>query len=321
MALTMRRPDREDDFLRVRGFLREVLDANGGRQLSWHVARWDYWRWHVVENCAACDPLPEVTFIWESADGGIVAVLNPENGGEAHLQIHPRHHTPELEAAMLDVAEARLSRPDADGRSCLQAYAHQGDGGRQALLAARGYLPVDRSGCAEHQRSLDLAGAGAAAPVPAGYVVRSLGDEDELPARSWVSWRAFHPDAPDSAYEGWQWYRNIRRAPLYRRELDIVAVATDARATPRAPTGEMAAFCTAWYDDVTRTALFEPVGTAPEHRRRGLGRAVLAEAAGRLRLLGCRQAHVSGYSAAANALYAAAGFTDCDVYEPWLKRW
>ena len=47
--------------------------------------------------------------------------------------------------------------------------------------------------------------------LPAGYSIRALRDETELPARSWLSWRAFHPDEPDSAFEGWDWYRNIQR--------------------------------------------------------------------------------------------------------------
>ena len=83
---------------------------------------------------------------------------------------------------------------------------------------------------------------------------------------------------------------------------------TDGMVAAFAPTGEMAAFCTAWYDDVTRTAYFEPVGTAPEHQRRGLGRAVLAETLRRLQRIGCVVAFVGGYSIPANALYASAGF-------------
>ena len=66
-----------------------------------------------------------------------------------------------------------------------------------------------------------------------GYTFVSVGDEAELPARSWVSWRAFHPDEPDDKYEGWEWYRNVQRAPLYCRDLDLVAVAPD---------GELAGF-------------------------------------------------------------------------------
>ena len=34
--------------------------------------------------------------------------------------------------------------------------------------------------------------------------IRATGDVADLPARSWASWRAFHPEAPDEDYEGWE---------------------------------------------------------------------------------------------------------------------
>ncbi len=144
--------------------------------------------------------------------------------------------------------------------------------------------------------------------MPSGYSVRSLGDKEELPARTLVSWRAFHPDAPDSDYEGWDWYLNIQRAPLYRRDLDIVAVA---------PGGELAYFCTVWFDDVTRTGAFEPVGTAPNHQQRGLGKAVMVEGLNRLKHLGATLATVSSFTPPAHALYSSMGFTDYSLLEPW----
>jgi ribosomal protein S18 acetylase RimI-like enzyme len=106
------------------------------------------------------------------------------------------------------------------------------------------------------------------------------------------------------------WYRNIQTAPLYRRDLDIVAVAPD---------GAVASFCTIWFDDVTRTAYFEPVGTTPAYQRRGLGKAVLCEGLRRLKRMGGTIAYVGGYTEAANALYASAGFVQYALSEPWEK--
>jgi GNAT superfamily N-acetyltransferase len=154
-------------------------------------------------------------------------------------------------------------------------------------------------------------------PIPGfapqnGYAIRALGEEAEIPARSWLSWKAFHPDEPDEKYEGWEWYKNIQRIPLYRRDLDIVAVAPD---------GEFAAFCTTWVDAVTKTAVFEPVGTHPNHQKRGLGKAVMMESLRRAQNLGATLATVSSYSPAAHALYESMGFTEFDLLEPWIKEW
>jgi len=192
----------------------------------------------------------------------------------------------------------------------LVLWAHASDPLRRNLLTRRGYskskwLP-------EYQRRRDMR-----EPIPdfqpaEGYVILALGDESEHPKRSWVSWKAFHPDEPDEKYEGWDWYRNVQRAPLYRRDLDLIAVA---------PNGEHAAFVTLWYDDVTRTAAFEPVGTHPDHQRKGLSKALMAEGLRRVRDLGATLCAVSSYSEKAGNLYASMGFVEYDLSEAWVKEW
>jgi GNAT superfamily N-acetyltransferase len=120
----------------------------------------------------------------------------------------------------------------------------------------------------------------------------------------------FHPDEPDENYQGWQWYPDVQRCPLYRRDLDLVAVAPD---------GELAAFCTVWYDDVTRTGYFEPVGTLPVHQRKGPGKAIMTEGLRRLKHMGGIYATVAGYSDAAIALYSSVMSPDAVLYERWHK--
>jgi mycothiol synthase len=306
--LTMRRYRDEEDYWRIRNFLRQVFLLNGLHQYSWPVGRLDYWRWHGIENCDACDSIASVIFIWETEDGEIAAVLHPESRGEVFLQVDPRLRTPELEEEMLDVAEEHLVHPE---RKRLWAFAHTDDDLRQEVLTRRGFTKVTRPQAVEHQHRRWLDGPIPAVQPPPGYTVRSLGEVDELPSRSWASWRAFHPDEPDEAYEGWEWYHNIQRQPLYRRDLDIVAVAPD---------GEIASFCTIWYDDVTRSAMYEPVGTVPEHQQRGLGKAILTEGLHRVKRMGVVMAFVSGFSPAANALYDSAISPDCDFSEPWVKQ-
>jgi ribosomal protein S18 acetylase RimI-like enzyme len=63
------------------------------------------------------------------------------------------------------------------------------------------------------------------------------------------------------------------------------------------------------------------VGTHPDHQRRGLGKAVMAEGLRRAQRLGATLASVSSYSPAAHALYASAGFTDVELSEPWQRAW
>ena len=316
MKPSMRNYQSEEDYWCIREFLREVSLLNDRHDFAWSLLRWDYWRWHVNENIFHCK-LEDVVTLWE-AEGRIAAMLNPDSPGEAFFQVHPAHHDSELLSEMLDVAEQKLATQKQEGRKELIAWVNEKDGLHTAILSRRGY--VRSRFAAEHMRRRSISTTLNAAlfqpipdcPPPAGYTVRALGDESELPARSWLSWKAFHPEERDEKYQGWEWYRNIQRVPLYRRDLDIVAVAPD---------GELAAFCTVWFDDVTRSAVFEPVGTHPDQQKRGLGKAVMHEGLRRARRLGATLATVSSYSKGAHALYESMGFTDVDILEPWIREW
>jgi GNAT superfamily N-acetyltransferase len=196
-----------------------------------------------------------------------------------------------------------------DNQQVVAIWVNPNDQLRVELLKKRGY---SKGKWAESQWQRDLDLPIEKASVPDGYSIRSLGDVDEIPARSWASWRGFHPDEPDEAYQGWEWYHNIQSCPLYRRDLDIVAVA---------PGGEIASFCTMWFDDATRSAYIEPVATVPEHLRRGLARATITEGLIRLQQMGAVRALVIGYEPAANALYAATLSPIHEKLEQWQRKW
>jgi mycothiol synthase len=298
----------EEDYWCIRRFLREVSLLNDRHDYSWSLLRWDYWVWHVNMNIFQFK-LEEVVTLWE-ADGQIAAMLNPDGPGEAFFQIHPAYRESVSMSEMLDVAEQKLFRTNDPGKKELLVWVNEDDDQTKRLFTERGYQRSKFKG--EHMRRRSLA-----QPIPDplpqnGYTLRALGDESELPARSWLSWKVFHPDEPDDKYQGWEWYKNVQRVPLYRRDLDIVAVAPD---------GELAAFCTVWFDDITRTAVFEPVGTHPDHQKRGLGKVVMSEGLRRAQRLGATLATVSSYSAGAHALYQSMGFTEFDLLEPWIREW
>ena len=173
-----------------------------------------------------------MVFLWEDAQGRIAAVLNPEGKADVHLQVDPGQRSAQLVDEMILTAEEHLAETGENGRRKLLIWADAHDELRQELLARRGYQKQDWPEY-QRRRSLDLE-IPEGCPAP-GYTVRALGETEELPERSWASWRAFHPDEPDERYQGWEWYHNIQRMPLYRRDLDMVGVAPD---------GKIASFCT-----------------------------------------------------------------------------
>jgi mycothiol synthase len=295
----------------MRAFLRQVFDLNHQLQRSWHVARLDYARWHSCLNCAKIG-LEDVVTLWESGDE-LIAFAMPDGGpGEAHFCVNPLLRTLELEEEMLAVAEERLATVNPDGLHRLLIWSPEQDQLRRDLLTRCGYT---RDNWSEHiwRRRLDLPIAEVqAAP---GYTLRSLGDGLELLERCYASGLGFHNGDIRIAVENRDdptWYRNIQTAPLYRRDLDLVAID---------PAGSIAAFCTIWFDDVTRSAYYEPVATVPAHQRRGLGKALMIEGLRRLQRMGAVTAFVSGGSPAANALYQSVIGPDYELYEAWLREW
>jgi GNAT superfamily N-acetyltransferase len=308
MQTKMRKYQFEDDFWSMRDFLRQVFFLNNLHERSWHVARLDYARWHTCLNCANVS-LEQVAYLWE-CDGQLIAFLMPDGGpGEAFFNVHPDLCTPELEAEMLDVAEANLTAVKEDGSRQLVVWCSEFNTLRQELLTRRGYT---RQGEAEHQWRRLLDKPIPDVPLAAGYTIRSLGDGLELLERCYASGLGFHQGDIKVAVENRDdptWYRNIQTAPTYRRDLDLVAVAPD---------GAIAAFCTIWFDDVTRTGVFEPVATVPSHQRKGLGKAVMHEGLRRLQRMGALVAYVGGYEPGANALYSSVMGPEHDLDEPWI---
>lgn len=308
MKLSMRPCQNEDDYFRVRNFLREIFLLNDRLEHSWNVARLDYWRWHFIATCRVCESLEKGMTLWETPDGRIAAVLNDLGGGEIRLHVHPHFRSAELENELLAHAEEHYPETTENGKR-LTVPVFADDSLRPEFLTHRGF--TKRPGWNHHYRR-DLTAPLPVSPPPGGYHIRSMGDESEHASRSWCSWRAFHNDEPKSNYDGdFSWYKNVQSSPLYRRDLDIVAAASD---------GSIAAFCTIYYDDYTRSAVTVLVGVAAEHWRRGLGKAVVTEGMQRLKHLGCTRVFSTANDDPANALYRSV-LQEMKVTDTWIKEW
>lgn len=314
MKLVMRSYRNEEDYWRIREFLRGVTLLNDRREISWHVSRWDYWIWFGNPHIGKMQ-LEEKVFLWETEHGQIAAVLNPEDRGSVFLQVHPDFRVAELEEEMVATAERHLTSTTfgADGKPRIWIWSDSQDKTLQEILARHGFRRIEQAGEQERQHRCSLDQPLLDALPTQDYTVRALGDGLELLERCYASGLGFHKDDVNVARgnrDRPEWYRAIQTAPLYRRDLDLIAVAAD---------GSIASFCTIWFDDVTRTAGFEPVATVPAHQQRGLARALMIEGLHRLKRMGCKVAFVGGYSEAANALYFSVMGPDHDISEPWEK--
>ncbi|MFB8182976.1 GNAT family N-acetyltransferase [Streptomyces sp. NPDC055966] len=109
-------------------------------------------------------------------------------------------------------------------------------------------------------------------------------------------------------------YEGVRRTPPYRGDLHLLV---------EAPDGTMAASTIMWLDEANRTAEFEPVGTHPDYRRLGLGRAMLLHGMHLAREAGAGHMTVACLGAPghpeARGLYYGVGFRPFTRDEPLIN--
>lgn len=208
------------------------------------------------------------------------------------IQALPGAEKWKIEKEMLAWAAGRCLASVTDGAApTLKASAFAADPEQAAFLEALGF---ERQPGYVHFTQ-PLAGT-LPAPAVEGFVVRTVAGDHELDERSAAHREAFQPSRVTEGQ-----YSRLAQMPEYRRDLDVVAVA---------PNGTIAAFCLCWLDPVNQVGEFEPVGTRPAYRGKGLARAVLGEGLRRMRAGGMKTAFVCTQhdNAAAQALYRSAGF-------------
>ena len=298
----------EDDYWRMREFLRQVYLLNDRYERSWHVARLDYYRWHICMNCTQVG-LEEIVHLWES-DGQIAAfVIGDAGPGAAHFCVNPAFRSVELEEEMIAVAEEHLVDNSAASKQ-LRIWALDQDPLRRDLLESREYTRQNH----ESQWRRSMCGPLPSAALPPGYSINAVGEGLELLERVYASGLGFHEGDINTAVDNRNdptWYRNLQRAPLYRRDLDLVATASD---------GSICSLCTVWLDDVTRSGYVQPVATIPAHQRRGLARALLTESCNRAWRMGATILCVAGFATAGNSLYRSVMGPDHDRYAVWVRE-
>lgn len=177
------------------------------------------------------------------------------------------------------------------------------------LLTGAGYRPTGEADFQGNHQVLDRDLPDVA--MPEGATVRAVQGTDE---RDVVARVELHREVWAPSKFTLEGYRRLREQPVYRADLDLVAVT---------PEGELAAYCIVWWDPASRTGLYEPVGAAERHRGRRYASAVMIEGLRRLRALGATDAVVGvatrPESEPARRLYASTGFEVACRWETWRK--
>jgi GNAT superfamily N-acetyltransferase len=239
--------------------------------------------------------------LWEDASGQLVAWTYFRANGEFNAFVLPNTGHAEDTALFEELVgfverASQMAIAAGDPPVTLNMYAidvsRSAEDRSLAMALERFGYQVDRSGTSDVlARSLDeLPEPG----LPLGYHFDWVRTPTLLTGRVEAHRAAFAPS--DLSV---RMYERVQRTWAYRANLDRVVVTDD---------GNVVAFCTAWFDELNRAGLLEPVGTHPAHRRRGLARAVCIDALRALRAEGARKAQVGFTTEAAYATYSSIGF-------------
>jgi mycothiol synthase len=298
MAIVTRPFAGEADYARMRDMLVDITRLNRHAPYC-TVGDLDWWRW----TAKVPDQINHVQ-IWFDGDRAIGFVWPGES--EADVIVHPDRG--EALDDMLDWAErnALAEVEPGSGEVVFETFAYANDAMQNQALLRHGYQQGE---AAYRMRSQPVDGPFPTPLLPEGYVTRDMRNAtaDDIEKRVDVHRAAFAPSRMTVAK-----HTAVMAAPTYRPDLDLAIVAPD---------GSFAAFTIVWFDEANRIGMFEPLGTHPDHQRRGLGRAIIAEGLRRLSEIGATTAYVDSLAGgpASNLLYAAAGFQVVDENISWTK--
>ena len=231
--------------------------------------------------------------LWHLGDGRLSGFAWWDHAESGAAVAHPDADAG-LETDMLDWFEADAVRR---GCSSFTIGSFVDDERRLAMLEQRAYSKAEY-GDPHLLVSLDDK---LSEPVPPdGYSVGGLEGPHQIEKRAEVHREAWSRQGRPSAVTT-EVYRKLISLPGYRQELDLVATGPD---------GAFVSCMNAWYDEDLRVGEFEPVGCHPDHRRKGVTRALMLEGLRRLRDLGATQAIVctSTDNPGAQKLYESCGF-------------
>ncbi|XOV86930.1 MAG: GNAT family N-acetyltransferase [Pseudomonadota bacterium] len=190
------------------------------------------------------------------------------------------------------------------GKTLLMVSALDCDEPRKRFLQRAGFEPT---GHFQYSLTRSLSAPIEQPEVPAGYRLRSV-DESDFEERV-----ATHRDAWFKSSFTIEQYRRVRSIEIFEPSLDLVA--EDA-------TGRFGAYCIGWLDRKLGVGSFEPVGTRPQYRRLGLGKATNLEGLRRMKEMGMHSAKIgtAGFNDPAYGLYCSCGFSLVDKDRTWVKE-
>jgi mycothiol synthase len=306
MTLTMEEFHRKDDFNRVRSFLIETYNITKTFQ-NWIPSMFEN-MWRGPCGGEYTDEEDRDVRIWTdshlSSDSKIVAVTICKASGECSIFIRPYRR--DLEERLIIQLERQLADAQKQTESVFKMsfLVDEQDTFRQDILKKLDYT---YSGIEGHNRVFPPSQRIPEVVLPDEYSIRHVNIDEDFEQYRAVQCTVF-PHCKNMTLHLAKVYSE---AEFYNEELDLVVVAPDCT---------FAAFTTVRIDPISKLAEFEPVGVHPNHRRKGLAKAIISEGLRRLQKYEPQAVVILGAASteAATRLYDSLGFSRSDS-QIWEK--
>lgn len=309
MAIRMRNYQWMRDFETARKFLADIFNIRKA-YTNWIPSQLENLKFGPG-GTKYLDEEDEYLKIWEVFEEAqqiaprIVAVSYTKPSGGCWLSIHPGHMSVAREIVLWMQSRVKEMKRDEGEEVNMNFVVDEDDEEFIHLLSDMGFQKGEIEGD-KQVRPID-------SPVPAyslpeGYTIRNAVIEKDFRKYREVQMAVF-PHIVSMSRELLQLYST---ASFYHEDLDIVAVDPD---------GEFAAFCTARIDPLSKIAELEPVGTHPDHRKRGLAKAVICESLKRLEKYKPSAVVILGAAPTdgARRLYESMGFVNEGARHHWFQ--
>jgi len=285
------------DYESVGRFFIDVYKA-GDRLLNWMQPRWEYMHHHpFIENV----PLERI-LVFED-DGRIVGLAHPEDKLTfVYFQRAPGYDNI-LPAMFAHADEFFGGESIMLQRDIIGLFVNDFDTELESLASSFGYErhPEHHDGYSRY----DLTRPIPPSPVPDGFRIQSLADENDQQKINLCLWRGFNHEG-DISEEDLNSPALAQNAPSFRKDHTIVALAPD---------GDYVSYAGIWFVPENKLAYVEPVATDPLYRRKGLGRACVLETLRRVQAAGAEVAWVGSDQ----PFYGALGFEKKFQRNLWVK--
>lgn len=309
MAITCRRFQGENDYIKLREFLQESISVSGPK-FYFNLNDLEF-AFDLYEDKSYLEAVTEQldnSFLWfedEELIGGIW-IFN-----RIQLFINSKDKHPFNE--MFKVAEEAVNKcikEDSEdlGLSDFSECAWRpfdGDSELENVLIENGYYKTDEYWVL---RSFDYSEAVEEPKLPEGYYIKTLSQISDINKVAEIYEQCLGMGFDEFTL------RNTNKSDAYREELDIIVMAPDH--TP-------AALCSGRYDSKNKMASFEAVACLREHRRKGISKAMMLYALKAARNIGAEVSTVltlmPDQFPAPNKLYEGAGFKLVGNRYTWKK--